>query len=169
MAIENVLIKGDGGITAVCCTSDLTLQATNNFLEQVKRQDDKERLPHTLTLILDLEMTYTGATAELRGEDPSTVIRGPFFDMEYASIQEVLKDVIEHTGSDRLESDWFLVLDERSEDTQSAVMVNVGDLGVRSLRVGYPVSARYLAAAAMANPPLDELAETVDKGGILRD
>lgn len=26
MAIENVLIEGDGGITAVCCTSGLTLQ-----------------------------------------------------------------------------------------------------------------------------------------------
>lgn len=26
MAIENVLIEGDEGLTAVCCTSNLTLQ-----------------------------------------------------------------------------------------------------------------------------------------------
>ncbi|THX27833.1 hypothetical protein D6D12_05195 [Aureobasidium pullulans] len=169
MAIEDVLIEGDEGLTAVCCTSNLTLQAINNFLERVKCQDDKERLPHTLTLILDLGMTYSGASAELRGEDPSTSVRGPFLGMGYFRIHEVLKEMIEHTGSDLLESDWFLVLDERSDETQSAVMVNVGDLGVRSLRVDYPVSARYLAAAAIANPPIDELAETVGEGGILRD
>lgn len=49
-------------------------------------------------------MTYSGAFAGLRGEDLSTSLRGPFWGMGYARIQDVLKEMTEHTESDLLES-----------------------------------------------------------------
>lgn len=90
-----------------------------------------------------------------------------------------LKEV---TGS-RLRTDWFLVLDDRSVETNSAVMVNVESKvakyalrsdSVRSLRVEYATSSSYLAAASVAHPLIDELQEIVDSnpgkfGGILTD
>lgn len=88
----------------------------------------------------------------------------------------------ENTGS-TIATHWFLVLDERSAETESAVMVNVESShggehalrsGVRSLRVEYATSSRYLAAASIVHPSIGELKEIVDGDpekyrGILRD
>lgn len=48
-------------------------------------------------------------------------------------------------------------------------MVSVGDQSTRSLGVDYPVSARYLATAAIGNSSIDELADTVGEGEVRQD
>lgn len=82
------------------------------------------------------------------------------------------------TTNSHLAINWFLVLDEQSEQTSTAIMVNVAGndnctlrSDVRSLRVAYPVSSRYLSAASIAHPPIDELREALENDrdkGILR-
>lgn len=148
--------------------------------EEEKAATDYTPPTHTLTLVHDLEVHLWGPTERLQGEDPSTVLQSPFDGLDYPQITDKLVQMNEVTGS-KLQTDWFLVLDERSVETNSAVMVNVEPHGVhalrssvRSLRVDYPTSSRYLAAASIAHPPIDELKEIVDGDpekfkGILRD
>lgn len=72
----------------------------------------------------------------------------------------------------KLDTKWFLVLDERSAQTCTAVIVRVEEDGdVLSARVAYPVSSRYLSAASVAHPPLDELIEMANEegDGVIRD
>lgn len=131
-------------------------------------------------MVHDLETRFWGATKKLQGEDPGTILQSPFTRMDYPQVRDRLVQMKEATGS-IVATDWFLVLDERSEQTRSAIMVHVEShgnhalrSGVRSLRVDYPTSSRYLAAASIAHPPIDELKEIVDGSpgkfhGILRD
>lgn len=56
-----------------------------------------------------------------------------------------------------LKTKWFLVLDEQSEQTSSAVIVSSGDQSIRSVRVHYPVASRYLSAASVCRFSIDEL------------
>lgn len=79
------------------------------------------------------------------------------------------------TGS-KIQTDWFLVLDERSAEDGTAVIVNVeegdgGDEQVREVRVEWKVSSRYLAAASICHPGIDELKEIAEgeTDGVLRD
>ncbi|KAF2158689.1 hypothetical protein M409DRAFT_30781 [Zasmidium cellare ATCC 36951] len=182
MSIENKQIKVSQVVTsAVCCTTNLTLEAVNDFLAQVWREEENDTPPtHTLTLIHDLETYFWGTTKELQGEDPETVLQSPFTGLDYSEIRKLLMQMKEASAS-KLKTDWFLVLDGRSVETNSAVIVNVEPHGthtlrssVRSLRVDYPTSSRYLAAASIAHPSINELKEVVDGNpdkfkGILRD
>ena len=74
------------------------------------------------------------------------------------------------TGS-KLITDWFLVLDKESVETSTAVIVRIDEGEVLSARVAYPVSSRYLSAASVAHPPLDELIEIANEesDGVIRD
>jgi hypothetical protein len=57
-------------------------------------------------------------------------------------------------------------LDERSRRDDTAVIVNVDkDAAVRQVRVAFPVASRYLAAASIAHPGIDELIEIVEDEG----
>ncbi|KAI5210864.1 hypothetical protein AUEXF2481DRAFT_32040 [Aureobasidium subglaciale EXF-2481] len=174
MVIENVQVKVNQVRTfAVCCTADLTLEAINDFLAQVWKGEEDEATQHTpathvLTVVHDLSAHFWGATQKLQTEDSDTVLESPFTGLSYLQIRQHLVQINQGTGI-RLETNWFLVLDEQSVDTQSVVMVNVeaqGEhalrSGVRSLRVEHPTSSRYLAAASIANPPIHELKEIVD-------
>ena len=77
-----------------------------------------------------------------------------------------------------LHTDWFLVLDGESDKTSTAVIVRAEDdanegngLSVTSARVAYGPASRYLSAAGIGHPPLDELIEVArDSGdGVVRD
>lgn len=70
-----------------------------------------------------------------------------------------------------IQTDWFLVLDEKSEQSSTAVIVNVEGHTEHSVRVAYPVASRYLTAARVGSPPLDEMIEiaTRESGGVVQD
>jgi hypothetical protein len=79
-------------------------------------------------------------------------------------------------NTSRLKTDWYLVLDRESDKTSTAVMVNLesgeeDELCVQSVRVAYGVASRYLSAASIRHPPLDELIEFAEGqgDGIVRD
>lgn len=160
-------------------------QAINDFLAQVWKAEEETlngQYPttHRFTVIHDLETKFWGATQELRGEEPNTILQSPFTNLSFPEIKNQLIQLNETIGSS-LATNWFLVLDERSVETNSGVMVNVGSRSnhalrsnVRSLRVDYPTSSRDLAAVSIAHPSIDELKEVVDGNpekfrGILRD
>jgi hypothetical protein len=130
--------------------------------------------PHGLVVIHDLVCHFDGptdsleTTAKKSNPDSDPVLESPFLNMSYSQIKSTLEEVVNTTES-KLQTDWFLVLDDRSEETQSAVMVNTGDMGVRSLRAEYSVSWKYLSAVIVAHPPIDELAQDVGWDGIVTD
>lgn len=78
--------------------------------------------------------------------------------------------MITTTGS-KLHKDWYLVLDQRSARTSTAVIVRVEDEDVLSVRVAYPVSSRYVSASSIGHPPLEELIEIANEetGGVFQD
>ncbi|CAD0084694.1 unnamed protein product, partial [Aureobasidium vineae] len=156
MAIENVMIETDQVVNfAVCCTTNMTVQL-------------EESSVNILTLVHSLESQLWGPTKELRGDD--TVLQSPFTGCTLLRIHQLLLDMEKATES-KLHTDWFLVLDERSEQSSSAVIVNVEGEDVRSARVAYPVASRYLSAASIAHPSLDEMIEIADwkHGGVIQD
>jgi hypothetical protein len=117
----------------------------------------------------NLEMRLWGPTKELRS-DGDTVLQSPFADSSPSRIQQLLQQTVNTTRSP-LNTQWFMVLDAESEQTSSAVIVRVDEDGsVRSLRVAYSVASRYLAAASVGHPPLDELIEIGGgEGGVIHD
>ena len=78
------------------------------------------------------------------------------------------------TGS-KIYTNWFLILDSRSHRDETAVMMNVEGQGeerrVREVRVDWKTASRYLAAASIAHPGIDELKEIAQgmEDGVLRD
>jgi hypothetical protein len=114
----------------------------------------------------NLETQLWGPTKELQSESNSdTVLQSPFADSSFSRIQQLLQQIVNNARSP-LNTQWFLVLDAESEQTSTAVIVRVDEDGsVRSMRVAYPVASRYLAAASVGHPPLDELIESVEGGG----
>jgi hypothetical protein len=119
----------------------------------------------------NLETHLWGPTKELQsGSNSDTVLQSPFADYSFSRVQQLLQQTVNTTRSP-LNMRWFLVLDVESEQTSTAVMVRVDEDGsVRSLRVAYPVASRYLAAASVGHPPLDELIEIGEgEGGVIHD
>ena len=176
---------------AVCCTANLTIevssrafaarsdstltkcqlsQAINNFFAQVQRQEREEAAVPILTLVDNLQTRLWGPTKELRGSDTDRVLRSPFTGSDFSRIQQLLQQGKNNTRSP-LNTEWFLVLDGRSEQTSTAVIVNIEDGNVRSVRVAYPVASRYLSAASVGSPSIDELIEIANEecGGVLQD
>ncbi|THW98389.1 hypothetical protein D6D13_10640 [Aureobasidium pullulans] len=153
---------------AICCTANLPIEALNRFLAQVQQQEHAEEAGPILTVVDNLETRLWGPTKELRGDDQ--VLQSPFVDLEFTRIQQQLRQTVQLTKSP-LSTAWFLVLDETSEQTSTAVIVNVGDEGVRVVRVAYPVASRYISAASVSHPPIDELIEIADEegNGVLQD
>jgi hypothetical protein len=88
----------------------------------------------------------------------------------------MLQQMKKTTGS-AINTHWFLVLDHRSEEDDTAVIVNVdgGEVSeggavsegvvVREVRVAFPVASQYLAAASISHPGIDELIEIVEDEG----
>jgi hypothetical protein len=78
---------------------------------------------------------------------------------------------MKRTTRSLLNTEWFLVLDEQSEETSTAVIVNIEDGNDRSVRVAYPVASRYLFAASVGSPWIDGLIEIENEedGGVLQD
>jgi hypothetical protein len=119
----------------------------------------------------NLETRLWGPTKELQSDSNSdTVLQSPFADSAYSRIQQQLQQTVATTRSP-LDTQWFLVLDGESERTSTAVIVRVDEDGdVLSVRVAYPVASRYLAAASIGHPPLEELIESVEgEGGVIYD
>ena len=118
----------------------------------------------------NLETRLWGPTKELRSDDTDKFLQSPFAGSDFSHIQLLLQRAKNATRSP-LNTEWFLVLDEQSEQASTAVIVNVEDRNVRSVRVAYPVSSRDLSAASVGNPPLNELIEIADKEGgrVLQD
>jgi hypothetical protein len=133
----------------------------------------------------NLDTRLWGPTRELRSSDTDAdkgkdgVLQSPFAGSDYTQIQQRLQQT-KNTTRSPLNTKWFLVLDGESERTGTAVIVNIdddddddddGNVVARSVRVAWPVASRYLSAASIGHPPLDELIEVAnDEGaGVLRD
>jgi hypothetical protein len=175
---------------AVCCTANLTievvnplaaqsdptltgprmLQAINHFFAKVQQQEHEEAATPVLTLVDNLKTRLWGPTRELRGGDTNRVVQSPFAGSNFSRIQQLLQQT-KNTTHSPLNTEWFLVLDEQSEQTSTAVIVNIEDGNVRSVRVACPVASRYLSAASVSHPPIDELIEIANEegGGVLQD
>jgi hypothetical protein len=144
----------------------LSKQAINTYLSLVHAHDDSTSwdCPHTLNIIHDLKCTFDGPTSHLESSSPTSsrdpILQTPFLNKPYPQIKTLLDNIVEKTNS-KLDTECFLVLDDQSEATQTAVMVNVDRTSneVQSLRVEYAISARDLAAASVAHPDLEEMAE----------
>jgi hypothetical protein len=78
---------------------------------------------------------------------------------------------MKRTTRSLLNTEWFLVLYEQSEETSTAVIVNIEDGNARSVRVAYPVASRYLSAASVGSPSIDDLIEIENEedGGVLQN
>lgn len=63
------------------------------------------------------------------------------------------------------------MLDEQSEQSSTAIIINIEDGGVRLLRVIWPVASRYLSAASVGSPLINEVIEIANEagGGVLQD
>lgn len=98
------------------------------------------------------------------------MLQSPFAGSDYSHIQQLLQQM-KNTTRSPLMTEWFLVLDEQSERISTAVIVNVEDQSVRSVRVACPVASRYLSAASVGHPPIDELIEIANEegSGVLQD
>lgn len=100
-------------------------------------------------------------------------MRSPFVDCDFKRIRTILQQM----NTSRIHTGWFLVLDGDSDKTSTAVIVHVeeeeegSEPRVTSLRVAYAPSSRYLSAASIAHPSLDELIEIAEStaDGVLRD
>lgn len=121
-----------------------------------------------LVLVHRLDFDLWGLTKGLQGNDE--ILETPFDGCTLLNVHQKLQDMVATTGS-KLHTDWFLVLDERSAQTSTAVIVRVEDGDVLSARVAYPVSSRYLSAASIGHPPLEGLIEIANEGtgGIIQD
>jgi hypothetical protein len=198
MAIENIMTKTNQlSNFAVCCTTPLTisvtlshnnlipnqeevliskLQAINNFFTQIHNQEKEESAIPILTLVHDLEARLWGPTSHLiatnsnNNEDSNAILHSPFADCDFSRCQRLLLQMVETTGS-LLDTNYFLVLDDRSEKDSTAVIVHVEEGVVRRVRVAYPFASRYLSAASIGHPSLDELIEIAEEedDGVLRD
>lgn len=98
------------------------------------------------------------------------MLQSPFTGSDFFHIQQLLQQM-KNTTDSPLKTAWFLVLDGQSEQGSTAVIVNVEDQSVRTVRVAYPVASRYLSAASIGHPPIDELIEIANEegGGVLRN
>jgi hypothetical protein len=151
-------------------TDSLILQAINHFFANVQQQEHEESATPMLTLVHDLETRLWGPTKELRGDDKDRVLQSPFAGSDLSHVQQLLQQTKNTTGSP-LNTEWFLVLDEQSEQTSTAAIVNIEDGNVHSVRVAYHVASRYLSAASVGSPSIDELIEIANEegGGVLQD
>jgi len=162
--------------------TDTYIKVLNSFLTQVHTQEHLESAPPILTLIHDLETKFWGPTKELRGSDSDNeesnagILNTPFLDYSPVAIAVTLQHLKKTTGS-AIQTNWFLVLDGRALEDETAVIVNVeegenaeGDM-VRQVRVEWKTASRYLAAASIAHPGIDELIEIAEgkEDGVLRD
>lgn len=86
------------------------------------------------------------------------------------AIARTLQKMKKSTRS-KIATNWFLVLDARSAEDETAVMVNFEEGEVREVRVEWKVSSRYLAAASISHPGIEELREIAEgkEDGVLRD
>jgi hypothetical protein len=137
----------------------------------VHHQENEESTIPILTLVHDLEARLWGPTEQLvETDDSDGILHSPFVGCDLSTIQHILQRMI-HTTKSPLNTSWFLVLDDRSEKDSTAVIVHVEEGGVRQVRVAYAVSSRYLSAASIGHPPLDELIEIAEEedDGVLRD
>lgn len=139
----------------------------------MQHQEHKENATPVLSLIHDLSAPSSGPTKELLSTDNSGeegVLQSPFADCDFVIIQQQLQQMVKTTGSS-LTTDWFLVLDAQSEETFTAVIVNVGEGVVREVRVAYAMASRYLSAASISHPSIDEMIEIAKEegDGVLRD
>jgi hypothetical protein len=135
-----------------------------------QQQEREEGAIPILTLIHDLSTRFWGPTKELREDKSSSdgILQSPFAGCDGPAIQQKLREMVEATGS-AINTHWFLVLDNRAKE-DVAVIVNVGEEGVRMVQVGGGVASRYLAAARIAHPSIDESIEIAEDGdGVLRD
>ncbi|KAI4847790.1 hypothetical protein E4T45_06621 [Aureobasidium sp. EXF-8846] len=158
MAIENIMME----------TDQVTI---NHFFTQVHQQEGKESATPILTFIHHLSAKLWGPTKELRVTDHGDMIfQSPFNNCDASTIQQKLEDMEKTTGT-AINTHWFLVLDQRSERDDTAVIVNVDEEGVRDVRVAFTVASQYLAATSIAHPGIDELIEIVESegSGVLRD
>ncbi|CAD0019620.1 unnamed protein product [Aureobasidium pullulans] len=169
MAIENVMMETQQVKTyAVCCTADLKIEAINQFLVEVHQKEQEERSISIFTVVHDLKTRLNGTTKELRSDDK--ILKSPFAGLDYPEVQSFLQQMVKDTGS-KIDTEWFLVLDDESERTSSGVIVVVESEYVRSVRVTYPTTSRYLAATSVAHPGIDEMIELASDNynGILQD
>lgn len=140
----------------------MTRKVINTFLDQMRQQEHEEGAVPNTTVVDNLEKRLWGPTKELRGGQ--TTLQSPFAGANFVTIRDLLQQTKDTTGSP-LYTDWFLVLDDQSEQTSTAVIIHVEDDDVQSVRVAYPVASRYLSAASIAHPPLDELIEIANEEG----
>ncbi|KAL2034583.1 hypothetical protein VTO58DRAFT_105297 [Aureobasidium pullulans] len=169
MAIENVMMETQQVKTyAVCCTANLKIEAINQFLVEVHQKEQEERSIPIFTVVHDLKTRLNGTTKEIRSDDK--ILKSPFVGLDYHEVQRLLQQMVKNTGS-KIDTKWFLVLDDESEHTSSGMIVVVEGEYVRSVRVNYPTTSRDLAAASVAHPGIDEMIELAnDKcSGILQD
>ncbi|KAH0291967.1 hypothetical protein M436DRAFT_58594 [Aureobasidium namibiae CBS 147.97] len=180
MTIENIMIQTDQVVNdAVCCTVNLPISVLNTFLNQVHTQEDEEGAVPTLTLIHDLQTRFWGPTKELREPDNNDndnkesnagILDTPFLNLSPVAIVATLQHLTRTTDS-AIQTDWFLVLDARSMEDHTAVIVSVEQEEVRQVRVEWKTASRYLAAASTSHPGIDELIEIAEgnEDGVLRD
>jgi len=154
-----------------------TCKTINDFLTQVHAQEHLESAPPILTLIHDLKTRFWGPTKELRElnntdneESNAGILNTPFLDYSPVAIAAALQ-YLKKTTDSAIQTDWFLVLDERAMEDETAVIVNVEGKEVRQVKVEWKTASRCLAAASIAHPGIDELREIAEgnEDGVLRD
>ncbi|KAH0365810.1 hypothetical protein KCU65_g5816, partial [Aureobasidium melanogenum] len=142
----------------------------NHFLAEVQQNELEESSVNGLTLVHSLNFQLWGPTKALRGNNET--LQSPFKGCTYLEIHEKLKDMVAATDSS-LETEWFLVLDEDSVQTSTAVIVRIESDGeVQSVRAEHLVCSVSISAASVAHAPLDEMIEIANdygaKDGVIR-
>ncbi|KAG9690922.1 hypothetical protein KCU95_g8515, partial [Aureobasidium melanogenum] len=164
MTLENVMLEGTlMEYFPVCCTTNTPVKDINRFLAEAQRQDLEVGFDNSLTLVHSLDVQLVGPTKELRGNDET--LQSPFDGCTFLEIHQKLKDMVAATDSP-LNTEWFLVLDEESAQTSTAVIVSIEDDGdVQSVRAEYTECSTCISAASVAHPSLDEMIEIANEYG----
>lgn len=147
---------------------NVSQQAVNRFLSESQAQDRKEgQSKFDLTVIHSLDADYSGYTEQLRGDG---ILRSPFSGKSYEEVAAMLMTLREKRDS-KLSEEWFLVMDEKSEQSSSVVIVCCGFSPPQTVRVDWTVASRYISAAEIAHPDIGEMIELAENNtdGILRD
>jgi hypothetical protein len=92
------------------------------------------------------------------------ILQTPFLNSSFPTIQQKLNQMGTSTHS-AINTHWFLVLDKRSVEDETTVIVNVDEGEVRNVRVRFAVASRYLAAVRVAHSSINELMEIAEEEG----
>ncbi|KAH0292585.1 hypothetical protein M436DRAFT_49156 [Aureobasidium namibiae CBS 147.97] len=153
------------GLSALCCTAEISLKRISSFLEQTYENSSKMDCQPSLKLISsleDLEMT----THPIVTAPPVHPFTSPFLSRSPAEVAEILAA---RTSSDSMiESNLFAILDEKSLSEDSGLIVQVKAGRVESVRVHLDTINAELIRVKMITFDVKETQGLVGKDGVFR-